>query len=196
MPRSERRVRLLFSIAVATLAAALGDLLVESLSNHGAFGPGRFTDGSNADIAPIGIAGSTLLLGCLFFRVRRALACCGAAQYRRELTAALAPLPLARTLPLILLLQIVLLWAMETAEQYLVVGHGFGGTIWLGGPTAISLFLHAAICLIVATATRNLLLVLEPRAVRLIRRLLTSTAFPPHAAVAVAWTAGPARCPL
>jgi branched-subunit amino acid transport protein len=188
MRRSEKAAQLLFGAAVAALAAALGDLFVESLSNHGAFGPGRFTDGSNADIAPIGIAGSALLLGCLFFHVRRALARDAAAQYRRELTAALAPLTIARMLPLIFLLQIVLLWTMETAEQYVVVGHGFGGTIWLGGPTVASLLLHAMICSIVTFVTRRLLFVLEPRAVRLIRRLLTSTAFPPDAAVATAWT--------
>jgi hypothetical protein len=195
MRKSETRIQLLYGIAVAALAAALGDLFVESLSNHGVFGLGHYTDGSNADIAPIGTAGSVLLLGCLFFHVRRALALSAGAQYRRELATALAPRTIARMLPLILLLQIVVLWAMETAEQYLVVGHGLGGTIWLGGPTAASLLLHAAICFTVAIATRRLLLILEPRAVRLFRKLLTLTAFAADAPTAVTWAASPPRSP-
>jgi hypothetical protein len=177
---------LLFVGAVATCAAACGDLLVESLSNHGFFGPGRFTDGSNVDIAPVGIVGSALLLGCLLFLVRHKLAGNTGTQYRRSLTAVLAPLTVAWMLPVILFLQIVLLWTMETSEQYLVIGHGLGGTIWLGAPTGASLLLHAAICLIVTFATRRLLSFLEPRAVRIIRRLLALTAFAPEAAIAVA----------
>jgi hypothetical protein len=188
-------MRLLFVGAVAAFAAACGDLLVESLSNHGFFGPGRFTDGSNLDIAPIAVVGSALLLACLLFRVRRALARGAPARCRLDLTAALAPIAIARMLPAILVLQLGLLWAMETAEQYLVIGRGLGGTIWLGGPIAASLLLHATICLVVTTLTRRLLCVLEPRAVQLVRRLLASTAFPPDAAVVVVRARRPLSLP-
>jgi hypothetical protein len=183
---------LLFVGAVAAFGAACGDLLVESLSNHGFFGPGQFTDGSNVDIAPIGIVGSALLLSCLLFRVRQTLAYRAGARHRRDLTAALAPRAIALMLPMILGVQVGVLWMMETAEQYLVIGHGLGGTVWLGGPPAASLCIHTAICLVATVATRRLLSVLEPRAVRLIAMLFTSAAFPPGTAPAVAW---PMRVP-
>jgi hypothetical protein len=188
MLKSEKRVRLLFGIAVAALAAALGDLFVETLSNHGIFGPGHFTDGSNADVAPVGVVGSLLLLVCLLLRVRYALTASGRARYRHDLMAALSASSTAQMLPAILCLQIALLWIMETAEQYLVIGHGFGGTIWLGGPVAASLLIHAAICSIVVFAMRGLVSMLEPRALQLVRTLLASTAFPPRTAVGLATT--------
>jgi len=36
---------------------------------------------------------------------------------------------------------------METLEQVAVIGRPLGGIIWLGGPVAVSLLLHAAGCL-------------------------------------------------
>ena len=60
---------------------------------------------------------------------------------------------------------------METLEQAVVVGHFFGGTVWVGGPLA-SLAVHAALCVATAFGARHVLRALEPRALRLISALL------------------------
>jgi hypothetical protein len=164
----------LFGIAVAALAAALGDVLVESLSNHGVFGPGRFTDGSTLDIAPVTIAGVLLLGAFVWRRVHCAL---------REFSAAISGRSILFVLPVIFATQMALLFMMETAEQRIVTGHFMGGTIWLGGPLLISVTLHAAICAIVAWIALGAVRFLEPRALRFIRTLLTTIVFPPSAPV-------------
>jgi hypothetical protein len=166
----------LFGVAVAALAAALGDLLVEGLSNHGVFGPGHVTDGSSIDIAPETVAGVFLLAAFVWRRVRRGL---------REFSAAITGRMILRLLPAIFAVQIVLLFMMETAEQRIVAGHFMGGTIWLGGPVIISLTLHATICAIVAVIALASVRFLEPRALRLIRTLLAAIVFPPSAPVVV-----------
>ena len=47
-----RSVRLWFSVAVAIIAAAVADPILESASNAGLFGHGSFTDHSNLDVLP------------------------------------------------------------------------------------------------------------------------------------------------
>jgi hypothetical protein len=83
----------------------------------------------------------------------------------------------------------LVLFFMETLEQRLVLGRFLGGTIWLGAPTAASLALHAVTCILVALLGLAAVRFLEPRAVRLIRTLLASAAFPLNVPVAgVRWT--------
>jgi hypothetical protein len=84
----------------------------------------------------------------------------------------LTPAALACRLGAIFAVQIAALWTMETFEQYAVFGHGFGGTIWLGGPVLMSLAVHAALCVVTALTARSVLRALEPRALRLLRALL------------------------
>ena len=62
-----------FIVAVAAIAAALADLIVEGLSNHGLFGRQRFTDGSSAVNVPAASLGAIFLVRFLYLRVRRAL---------------------------------------------------------------------------------------------------------------------------
>jgi hypothetical protein len=162
-----------FVVAVAAIAAALADLLMEGLANHGVFGRTRFTDGSYAVNGPVAVLGAIFMLRFLYLRARRAL--CAAddapaapAPSWRELT----PAALLWRLGAIFAVQIVALWTMETIEQYAVFGHGFGGTVWLGGPVAMSVAVHAAVCVVTALSARSVLRALEPRAVRLLRALL------------------------
>ena len=162
-----------FVVAVAAIAAALADLVIEGLANHGVFGRTRFTDGSNAVNGPAAVLGAIFLLRFLYLRVRCALRAGGNAAAAsgptlRELSIA----QIAVRIGAIFVVQIVALWAMETVEQYAVFGHGFGGTIWLGGPVALSLVMHAAVCVVTAFSARFILRALEPRAVRLLRAML------------------------
>lgn len=160
-----------FVVAVAAIAAAWADLLVEALANHGTFGRASFTDGSNADVVPVVCLGTVFLLRFLYLRVRRALRA-GTSRTPASRLHDLTPGAVIRLLPAVFAVQIAALWTMETIEQFVIVGHGFGGTIWLGGPTVLSLIVHAALCVTTAFGARSVLRALEPRAVRLIRALL------------------------
>ncbi|MDB5072138.1 MAG: hypothetical protein JWM87_3249 [Candidatus Eremiobacteraeota bacterium] len=162
-----------FVVAVAAIAAALADLVIEGLANHGVFGRHRFTDGSNAVNGPVAVLGAIFLLRILYLRVRRALHAGDGVRgpsgpALRELTLA----QIAVRIGAIFVVQIVALWVMETVEQYAVFGHGFGGTVWLGGPAAVSLGMHAAVCVVTAFSARFILRALEPRALRLLRAML------------------------
>jgi hypothetical protein len=161
----KRTLYVVFGLAVAAMSAAIGDILVESLSDRGVFGPGRFTDGSTIDVAPVSIVGATLLLAFLLHRVRR-----------------VAPVftanAVTKMLPLVFVVHMLMLFVMETLEQKIALGYFLGGTVWLGGPIAISILLHALLCAIVAYLALAAIRFLEPRAVQFIRAFLTVTVFP------------------
>lgn len=128
------------------------DPAVEYLANGGFFGPGNFTDHSNLDVLPA--LGAALALALLFTAglVRRGLRRGNAPAWLRRCAVASDDRALPQLLPAIFALQMVVLWSMETWEQIVVAGHPLGGTIWLGGPLAISLLLHAGGCLAVTCA--------------------------------------------
>jgi len=162
-------IRFIFSVATAALAVAIADLFVETIANHGIFGRGIFTDGSNADVLPTITFAVVLLAGLLSVRARHALRTAMLAMGGwRTVSIALSLNCILLLLPLIFVMQIALLWGIETVEQYFVVGHVLGGTIWLGGPIEFSLAIHALFCCAIAFFTRRLLTFLEPQAVRLI----------------------------
>ena len=148
-------IRAWFCVTVAVTAAALGDPLVEFASNAGAFGAGTFTDHSYLDVLPaFGVATAFVLVQSLA-RVRSI--------FSKRLRAAGDALTLRRALALLpaaFALQIAVLFGMETLEQLAVYGHVLGGSVWLGGPVAISLAVHAACC-----ALGTLLVVRSLRAV-------------------------------
>jgi len=151
-------IRLWFCLAVAVLAAAVADPLVEAASNAGWFGPGTFTDRSSLDVLPALCIGCAFAIVCLVLRVR----------LLRLSNEALGSHPLT-LLPAILATQLGVLFCMETAEQYVVWGHTFGGTIWLGGPVAVSLAVHAATCVAVTLIAARSIRSLATAAVRVIR---------------------------
>ncbi len=132
--------RLGFCVPVAVIAAAIADPIVEFGSNAGWFGAGSFTDRSNIDVAPALLAGIALLV-ILVVRGAHAIVSGSAADGRN-----------LGSLPWIFALQILTLFGMETAEQFVVFGHALGPTIWLGAPPPISLAVHAAVCLAVTYA--------------------------------------------
>jgi hypothetical protein len=173
----------LYALAVAAISAALGDLLVESLSNHGVFGPGRFTDGSTIDVAPVTIAGLVLLVAYFGKRVW----CWRTAAF------ALTARSVVRLFPAMLALHVALLWGMETLEQRIVLGQLLGGTVWLGGPVLVSLALHAVLCALVAYLVLAAIRFLEPRAVRFIRALFTLAVRAPESCASTIRFIRPAR---
>jgi hypothetical protein len=133
-------IRLGLCLTIAVIAAAIADPIVEFASNAGWLGAGSFTDHSNLDIIPALLLGTGLLA---LYMVRRA---------RAVLAGRAIPRRIVGLLPTVFLLQMTVLYAMETLEQIVVWGHAFAGTVWLGGPVTISLAIHAAICLTITYA--------------------------------------------
>jgi hypothetical protein len=168
----------------------VADPIVEGLSNAGFFGPGRFTDHSTSDVAPalgVGLAFASLYVRVL---IRRALSRPGRPrEWMRASNAALKSTGLVRMFPATFVLQIAALFAMESVEQLLVAGHLMGGTVWLGGPVALSLGFHAIVGLVVAAVFMRVLhQVAETiaEAITLLRRLVLAwSALTPAAPIAV-----------
>ena len=152
--------RLLFCLVAAVTAAALADPLVEWLSNRGAFGSGRLTDHSNADVMPV--LAAALVFATLFIVgvVRRAVRRPGSGPtpaWIRDSRAAVSVRTALRLFPATFAVQIGTVFGAETLEQLAVAGHTLGGTVWLGGPVLVSLGLHAAIGILVVTLLARLL---------------------------------------
>ncbi len=143
---SRLALRFPFLLAVALVAAAGGDALVESISNSGVFGWG-YDDNNHLSVIPALVAGALLALTVVSARtvslfrrgsaLRRDWLIESATNLARE-----SPL---RDIPLVLGLQIAALFAMESIEQLALGGRLLGGTTWLGGPIAFSLLTHAVL---------------------------------------------------
>jgi hypothetical protein len=160
-------IRSWFCVAAATIAAAVADPIVEALANAGCFGRGTFTDHSNLDVVPGLLAGVLLLAVYVAVRVRGELLCKSSEALRA---------PIRGLLPVVLGIQVAVLFGMETIEQIVVTGHTLGGTIWLGGPAWCSLPLHAIVgiafaYLLSAIARRSTRATV--RVIRLLRALAT-----------------------
>ena len=124
-----------FWLAIAVVAAAVADPIVEFASNAGWFGHGLFTDHSNADVLPALAAGAVVFA---LFIVRKA---------RAILNGYVVPASCWRLLPAIFAVQLLVLFAMETTEQIVLRGGVLGWSVWLGGPIVASLSIHAATCI-------------------------------------------------
>jgi hypothetical protein len=137
-----------FLAAVALIASAVSDLLVEAIANTGVFGR-AFYDTDDAGIVPSLIA-AMLLAGSVIGGHARAA--CRRSPGRRDrlanVAADLAAHAPLRDVPYILVLQVAALFAMESVEQLVAGGHLAGGLMWLGGPPLIAAAAHVAIGLL------------------------------------------------
>ena len=136
--------RLPYLLAVALVAAALGDPLVESLSNSGVFGL-RAADNNHQSVIP------ALLAGVAFFLEVAALRCAALWRGARapagrdwlvDVAARFARRPFLADVPLVVALQFVALFGMERVEHVLGGGPALGAFAWLGGPAAFSVIAH------------------------------------------------------
>ncbi len=138
-PLARRR---LFLLAVAIIAAALADPIVESLANAGVFG-GHFSDNNHLSVIP------ALVIGGIFSLVALALDAWNASRASNDWLVEVAKGFSRRSpvddLPCVFLLQILALFIMESAEQLAFSGKLLGGTAWLGGPVIVSLIVHAVV---------------------------------------------------
>jgi hypothetical protein len=140
--------RLPFLFAVAFVAAGLGDPVVESLSNTGMFG-GHYADNNHLGVVPTLLAGAIVAVEVLVLRFREAWrrSSSGVSDSLIDIAIArdIGSGSVARDFPLIFGLQLVSLFALESAEQLVAGGKLLGGTAWLGGPIVVSLIAHAII---------------------------------------------------
>ncbi len=153
-----------FCTALAVMAAAIADPLVEFASNAGWFGRGSFTDHSNLDVVPALVAGVALMA---LYLLRKA---------RLIVSGHAFPRGVVPLLPAIFVLQVVALYGMETAEQFIVYGHLLGPAVWLGAPPLVSLAVHAAVCVGVSFwfgRSMRTLAATTLRVIRLIRAIAT-----------------------
>jgi len=140
--------RLPFLIAVALVAAALGDAVVETVANSGLVGRG-YADDNHLSVVPTLVAGGLLALDvarrrCLeLLRRGKAERPDWLIAFARQSGAA-SPW---RDAALVFTLQLAALFAMESAEQLAVGGKLLGGNAWLGGPILFALLAHALIAI-------------------------------------------------
>lgn len=139
--------RLPFLLAVALVAAALGDTVVETIANSGILGAG-FADDNHASVVPTLLLGGVLALEVARRRCAEMLRR-GAGGVRTDWVIELArrytPGSLPRDLTIVFALQLFAVFLMENAEQLAFGGKLLGGTAWLGGPIVFSLLAHALI---------------------------------------------------
>ncbi len=132
-------------MAVALVAAALGDSLVESVSNSGLVGAG-YADDNHLSVLPALLAGAGLVLAFVRSRCLDVLRHGSSLRRRawlRDLATRWAAGSPAREFPLVFGMQLAFLFAMESVEQLIGGGRLLGGTAWLGGPVLFSLLAHA-----------------------------------------------------
>jgi hypothetical protein len=141
--------RLPVLLAVAFIAAAIGDPLVETIANTGILGPG-YADNDHSSVIPTLIAGGMLAAVVLLMRAFGLLrARFGARELARNVAAA-SPL---RYVPIVIVLELATLCAMENGEQLFFDGRLVHGLAWLGGPVLFSLCAHALLsvaCIVLA----------------------------------------------
>ncbi len=134
-----------FLAAVALIAAAVSDLLVEAIANTGAFGQ-AFFDTDDACIVPSLAVAVCLALAVIAGHARAASRRSNArgdrlAAVARDL-AVHAPL---RDAPYIFGMQFAAVFAIENIERLAASGRPAEGLLWLGGPPAASIAVHLAV---------------------------------------------------
>jgi hypothetical protein len=159
---------LLSGFAIALVAAAIGDPLVETISDTGIFGRG-FIDDNHQSVVTVMTAGIVLGLLLVIARFRLVARNVGDSRdWLREIGAALAKTSSSRHVAPIFAVQLAVVFAMESGEQLLGRGVSIHGLSWLGAPPIVSLALHLAVCLICAYAARRVTRAVVPRVLAVI----------------------------
>lgn len=144
--RTSPASRLPFLAAVALIGAALGDPLVESISNTGIVG-GAFADDNHLSVVP------TLILGVTLACTIAAKRCIDLWRHAgpetpfwlRNVAASILERPVAQDVPLVLGMQLAAVFLMENAERVATAAGQTSGADWLGAPIAFSISCHLLI---------------------------------------------------
>jgi hypothetical protein len=150
-------IRVVFACSAALLAATAGDAALEGISNAGILWHGHYTDRSSLNLLPAFLVAALAIVTTLCLLVRRQAREAGASMRSLLLSSSrsLAKQDVVRLLPAIFLLQMLVLFSIETTEQFAVYGRCFGGTLWMGAPVVASLFGHALFTALSALTLSN-----------------------------------------
>jgi hypothetical protein len=163
MRRTPPFLAALSCLAIALVAAAISDPLVELVSNTGIFGP-AFVDHDQQSVATVLVAG--IVLGLVFLVARFGFGAANDQTDSRDWLRGIA-LRLSKTSSFghvvpIFAAQIAIVYAMEMCEQLLAPGAAISGLSWLGGPVVFSLPMHLAVCLLCVYVIRHVARALLP----------------------------------
>lgn len=163
-----------FLAAVALIAAAVSDLLVEAVANTGIFGA-AFFDTDDASIVPSLIVAMLLAAGVIGGHARAAcLRSSGRRDWLANVAADVAAHAPLRDAGYVLAMQFSALFAMESIEGLSASGHIAGGLLWLGGPPVMAAGAHVAVGLICTLAAGWLMRVSVPHVASLVYSALDS----------------------
>jgi hypothetical protein len=155
MERASSLHTVLSGLSVALVAAAIGDPLVESISNTGIFGSG-YSDDNHQSVLTVLLAGLVLSALLVAARLRFASGKSGSLRdWLRGATAGFAKTSASRNIAIVFAVQLLVVFAMENCEQSLVHGDPLRGLSWLGAPVLVGLAIHFAVCLCCAFAARR-----------------------------------------
>lgn len=168
-------IRTFFVCSAALLAAVGGDAVLEWISNAGILWHGHYTDRSSMNLLPVFLLAALAIITALGLLVHKQTREEGisARSFFLSSSRSFTRHEVVRLLPTIFLLQILVLFSMETAEQIAVYGHVFGGTLWMGAPILASLFGHAIFAVLSALSLSNSLEALAKALVCIVKRILT-----------------------
>jgi hypothetical protein len=165
-----------FILATALIAGGLGDALVETISDTGVFGRG-YHDTNHLGVLPVLLCGVVLAVEIALLRSLRSLR---RAPPGRDWLADLATrfgsrAPL-RDVPYVFVLQLGVVFGIESLEQALSGGAPPAGPAWLGAPIAFSLAAHGLIALSLTVAVAAVVRALAATLTTLVRVALALVA--------------------
>ncbi len=179
MSRRSLATRLPFVLAAALVAGGLGDPLVETIANTGAVGAG-YHDTNHLGALPALLCGVVVTIEIALLRCLAAFH--GGDRERVWLSAfadRFSARPPLRDVPYVFVLQLGVVFAIETVEQLLVGGAPERGLTWLGGPVAFGLAVHALIAVVVTLGSAWLTRAIAAALASLVRIAFAWIALPP-----------------
>ncbi len=149
------RSRLPFLLTAAIIAAAIGDWLVETISNSGIFGRG-YSDNDHSSIVPALVAAAVIALVVVVTRCLALLRKAEVSKHSIGVRPHASRHGAGADVAVVLTMQCATLFTMESVEQLTSNGKLLGGLAWLGGPVAFSLATHALLGILCAAAVAAL----------------------------------------
>ena len=149
--------RLPFLLAAALIAGGVGDPLVETIADTGIFGAG-YHDTNHLGVLPALVCGLVLTIEIALLRCIQAFRRDSRTSRDRLIAvverfgARSAP----RDVPIVFILQLLVVFAIETTEQLLAGSGARSALEWLGGPIAFSLGVHALLALVITIVLASL----------------------------------------
>jgi hypothetical protein len=141
--------------AMAILAAAVGDPIVEAVASSGLFGSG-YHDADRSSVLASGLAGLVLAAGAFVLRCCQEWRTSPHRLARRRASRATAgfEIPPLLQLAIVFGLQLSIVLGMQTSED-LLAGRAIDLHAWLGGPAWFALTAYGAICVGLTSTLRR-----------------------------------------